>query len=153
MSAFKAPAISAPGQGSTVRAFGVLEMRITTGQTGGVMSVFEMTVPPGEGPPPHMHSLEDEFFRVLSGRFAFWCDGKETLLEAGGIIALPRGVPHTFRNAGDTPGRVMCMVIPGQFEHFFRDVEREQPSGPEAMVALAARYGLTFLPPDASQGR
>lgn len=152
MAVFTTPAVSSPGEGGIVQAFGSLRMRITTEQTGGAMCVFEMSVPPGEGPPLHIHSREEEFFRVLSGRFGFQCEGREVVLEAGGMIALPRGVPHTFRNVGDEPGSVMCVVTPGHFEHFFRDIERERPAGPEALATLAARYGLTFVPPSVEQG-
>jgi quercetin dioxygenase-like cupin family protein len=108
--------------------------------------MFEATVPPGEGPPLHMHEREDEFFRVLSGRFGFWCAGDYVELTEGGCIALPRGVPHRFRNIGESKGHIMVVVTPGGFENFFPIIELCKPETPEQIASVAMDFGLTFLP-------
>ncbi len=85
-------------------------------------------------------------FRVLEGTYAFWCNGAEVHLEAGGVIVVPRGALHRFQNIGETTGRLMIVVTPGGFEGFFGAVEREAPGTPAAIDALSARFHLHFVP-------
>ena len=40
-------------------------------QSGGAYFAMEAFVPPGGGPPPHIHTLEEETFYVLDGRCGF----------------------------------------------------------------------------------
>ncbi len=146
MQMFDKPAYSAPGTGTSVNAFGPHVIRIAAAQTGGRLGVFESEVPAGEGPPPHVHECEEEFFRVLEGRFAFWCDGARVDLEAGGVIIVPRGAVHRFQNVGNQTGRLMVVVTPGGFEGFFPAVEADQPQSPQEIDALAASFNLRFVP-------
>ena len=147
MNTFDQAVVSTPGAGTLALGFGPHVIRISAEQTGGRLGVFEAEVPAGEGPPPHIHENEDEFFRVLEGRFAFWCNGARVELEAGGLIVVPRGAVHRFQNIGDAPGRLMVMMTPGGFEGFFAAVETEAPGTPAAIDALAARFSLRFTPP------
>jgi hypothetical protein len=39
--------------------------------TGGAYGLVEASVPPGSGPPPHVHTREDEAFYVLDGQLEF----------------------------------------------------------------------------------
>lgn len=146
MQTFDQAAFSAPGAGTLVQGFGPHVIRIPAAQTGGRLGVFEADVPPGEGPPPHVHDREDEFFRVLEGRFAFWCNDRRVELGAGGVIVVPRGAVHRFQNIGESVGRLMTLVTPGGFEGFFAAVEEEAPRSPQETDALAARFGLRFVP-------
>lgn len=148
MSSLTRVVASPPGEGLPTRAFGTYLIRFTAPATGGSMGMFEINLPAGEGPPLHVHEREDEFFRILSGRFGFRCGEDAVELKEGGCILLPRGVPHTFQALGEGENRLMCIVTPGGFEGFFTDVDREQPATPEAMAELAARYGVSFLPPE-----
>ncbi|MCQ0969758.1 cupin domain-containing protein [Paracoccus sp. TK19116] len=146
MTSFVHAAYSAPGAGKQAMGFGPHLIRITAEQTGGRLGVFEAEVPPGEGPPPHIHEREDECFRVLDGRFAFWCNESRVELEAGGVIVVPRGSIHRFQNIGATAGRLMIVMTPGGFEGFFPAVEVEAPQTPHEIDALAARFSLRFAP-------
>ena len=49
--------------------------------------VDELT--PGSGIPPHVHTKEDEIFRVLKGEVELMVDGKTTLLKKGDMIGRP----------------------------------------------------------------
>ena len=39
--------------------------------TSGAFVLVEAVVPPGNGPPPHIHSREDEAFYILEGELQF----------------------------------------------------------------------------------
>jgi mannose-6-phosphate isomerase-like protein (cupin superfamily) len=140
------PVVSKPGEGEHILAFGDNLIRIAASQTSGQLGVIDVTVPPGDGTPPHIHAREEEFFRVLEGRVDFWCGNDHIVLEEGGCILLPRDVPHRFANQGDTPARLMVMVLPGGFEGFFSTAASRKPTSPGDIQALADAFGLSFLP-------
>lgn len=71
MTTFDKAAFSKADAGVEAIAFGRHIIRIAADQTGGSLGCFEAEVPAGEGPPFHVHEKEEEFFRVLEGRFAF----------------------------------------------------------------------------------
>ncbi len=146
MTNFTIAVASPPGHGTQAMAFGKHVIRIMAANTGGSLGMFEAIVPTGEGPPLHLHEREDEFFRVLAGRFGFWCAGNYVELAEGGCIALPRGVPHRFRNIGKTEGHLMVVVTPGGFENFFSIIELCKPETPEQVASVASDFGLIFLP-------
>ena len=147
MRRFENAAVSPAGEGVVAQAFGHHVIRIDAASTGGAMGVVEVTLPAGEGPPMHVHEREDEFFRVLSGRFGFWCGEEYVELTEGGVICLPRGIPHRFQNVGTKEASLMVVLTPGGFEAFFPAIERARPKDFGAIAAVAAGFGLTFLPP------
>ena len=81
--------------------------------TGGAYSLIHLTASPGFETPYHLHHTEDEAFYVLDGEFTFICDGKKTVLGAGGYIFLPRGVPHGLRCSSQKDTHLLIHVIPG----------------------------------------
>ena len=123
---------------------------VTRSHSAGIVGVFECTVPAGEGPPLHRHRNEDEVVHVIEGDYEFWLDGKISRAGPGSSVFLPRGVPHSFRVIGSTPGRNLAIATPGGFEAFFIDAaERDLriPADMPELMELAERYGLEFLGP------
>ncbi len=54
-------------------------------------------------------------------------------------------------NAGDVPARMIEIISPAGFEHFFRELAALVEAGPpqgEQIPALAGRYGLEFGEPE-----
>jgi mannose-6-phosphate isomerase-like protein (cupin superfamily) len=141
------PIIRPPGEGLRNHAFGERLIRIRAAETGGRFGLWEEPVPPGMGPPLHVHAREDEFFQVLAGRFRFRCGDTTGEGGPGTAVFLPRGIPHAFRNIGAEPGLLLIGVTPGGFEQFFLDVAAEGAADPAAAGAIGARYGLEFLGP------
>ena len=120
------------------------------GQTGGAFAQMIASVPPQAGPPPHVHHREDETFYILDGTFEFLVGDQTIAVSAGDYLVGPRDVPHTFRNVGDTPGRMLVTITPGGFEKFFVAVDQMAGKGaPDipAILALGAEYGIEFLLP------
>lgn len=115
------------------------------------LSIFEDVRRPGGGPPLHVHHREDEFFRIANGHFRLRV-GEETF-EAGpgDTFFLPRDIPHSFVNSGDTVGRIVCICQPGGFEQLFLDVMAEnlhEPGDIPKILELAERYEVEFLGPN-----
>ncbi len=146
MDSFDRAAVSPAGTGTLATGFGPHLIRITAAQTGGRLGVFEAEIPAGEGPPFHIHEREEETFRVLSGRFAFWCGANRVELDEGGLIVVPRGTVHRFQNVGDGFGRLMTMMTPGGFEGFFAAVGEAGAARPAELDRIAAGFHLRFVP-------
>jgi len=126
-----------------------ITVKIHGHDTGGVFSQIETTCGPGVGPPPHIHHREEETFFVVEGEFEFVCGGERTTGGPGTVAHLPRGVAHRFKNIGESTGRLLITITPAGVEEFFVAVgaltPKEQSDLPR-VVALAAEYGLEFVP-------
>jgi quercetin dioxygenase-like cupin family protein len=92
--------------------------------TGGSLVLLENLTASGGGPPPHIHTREDEFFYVLDGTFEIRIGDEQHALGAGGFAFVPRGTVHNFRNTGDAPSRILVGFTPGGMEGFFRESGR-----------------------------
>src|SRR5689334_2964147 len=59
--------------------------------------------PHREGPPMHVHFLEDEEGRIHSGTVSVVLDGRQISLGPGESTSIPRGTPHRWWNEGNEP--------------------------------------------------
>lgn len=147
------PILTAPDGGTRVNVLGIpMLIRIHGRDTGGVLSAVESHDVPEGGPPPHIHRREDETFQVLEGDYEFTVAGKSFVAGKGTTIFAPRGVPHTYRYLGRTPGRLLCVITPAGFEGFFEEIGALSPQQQQDLprvVEIAGRYGLEFPPPPA----
>ena len=129
--------------------------------TAGRYCLIDMLVPPGGGPPPHRHDFE-EMFTILEGEIELTFRGNQSTARAGQTISIPANAPHSFRNSGRTPARLLCMASPSGLEKFFAKVgdpvpsrtspapklnEPEQRARMEKAVALAAEFRTEILLP------
>jgi oxalate decarboxylase/phosphoglucose isomerase-like protein (cupin superfamily) len=109
--------IFAPSDASEVMSFGPAEMQ-------GAYSVMVGAGAPGQpGPPLHIHPNTDETFYVAEGEATFQLGDREVAGTAGCLVFVPRGMPHTVWNSGDSPLRGLIIVSPGSAEHEFVPVE------------------------------
>lgn len=132
-------------------------LKATTESTAeGTLFVMEASVPPGGGPPPHIHHGTDEAFYVLEGEIEF-LDGDRTFVAgAGSFVLIPKGRVHRFENVGTEKAKALIMATPAGFEHYFEEVG--QPAGEgdappispeevEKAIAAAPKYDSEILPP------
>lgn len=85
----------------------------TAADTGGERLVMERRIEPGNAPPPdHLHRQQEETFEVLVGRMWVRVRGEARTLAAGESVTVPKGTPHTFKNAGDDALRVRVTSRP-----------------------------------------
>jgi mannose-6-phosphate isomerase-like protein (cupin superfamily) len=114
-------------------------------ETGGGFSLVEHPIPPRSlCAPLHRHDGVDEYSFVLEGRMGAILGGEVVHAEAGELAFKPRDEWHTFWNAGDTPCRVLEIISPGGFEHFFREFDETMRDGTFDPVSLGTRYGIEF---------
>ena len=141
--------VTQAGQRSVVRAYGdEVHFHLTGAQTGGGFTLFTDITPPGGGPPPHYHEHEDELFFVLEGQMQFCKDGQWIEVGPGGTVYIPKGVLHTFKNAGPTPSKLLIRTSPSGFETFFErsQAEFQRTGGPDMgrLLEIAAEHGIRF---------
>lgn len=113
-------------------------------------ALFENLVPPGLGVPPHRHEAEDESFYVLQGAITFEVEGAGIQrLTQGGYAFGPRGLWHSFRNAGPEPANMLVTVTPGSnlLRMFAELSQLPMPPDPAKIGAITARFGVHMLPP------
>ncbi|MEP7356547.1 MAG: cupin domain-containing protein [Anaerolineales bacterium] len=117
---------------------------------GGRFALVEHRLAPGQlAAPIHTHEHEDEYSFVLEGELSALLGGELVRASAGSLVVKPRHQPHTFWNQGPGPARILEIISPGGFEHYFEaiaEVFAANPTEPDmaALAILAERYGLTF---------
>ncbi len=140
--------------GRTVAVVGDVYRFLATGaDTAGKYAVWEALVPPGGGPPPHVHSREEEGFYVLEGEITFQVDGQRLVASAGMFANMPVGTPHSFKNESGRPARMLISVAPAGLEEMFFEVGVPLPEGAttalpptreeiEKLLAVAPKFGV-----------
>jgi quercetin dioxygenase-like cupin family protein len=100
--------------------FGALaEIKATAADTGGQMTIVEVTEPPGAEAPLHVHHRDDEGFWILEGEVTFEVGGETIEASAGDYVFGPRDTPHRF-TVGDRGCRMLFILVPGGIEDVIR---------------------------------
>lgn len=146
------PVIAPPGSGQILHVFGdEIEFVLTGKETGGRLTQWIETTPPGGGPPPHLHTQEDENFYVIEGSVEFFRDGQWTAAAPGTVVFMPKNEVHAFRNSGDTPLKMLISTLPSGFENFFGDCAQAfagtAPPDMAQITEIAGRHGIHFATP------
>lgn len=135
-------AIAAIGLGITTKTDGT--------STHNAYSLFEYSIPAEtNGPPPHVHTREDESFICLTGRLDVHLGGEDYVLEPGDYLFLPRDVVHTFRNPYGEESRVISVVSPAGLERYYQALA-DLPPGPKdisVMQGVMAEFGIELRLP------
>jgi mannose-6-phosphate isomerase-like protein (cupin superfamily) len=115
-------------------------------EAGGGFSLVEHPIAPRTlCAPLHMHTREDEYSYILEGRMGALLGDDVVHAEAGDLVFKPRDQWHTFWNAGDEPCRLLEIIAPAGFEHFFRELgELMRAPEPEESEDFSRRYGIEF---------
>lgn len=155
----RSPLVRPTGEGQTIAVVGDVYRFLATGaDTNGTYALWEAIVTPGGGPPPHVHSREEEGFYILDGEITFTIAGEKRVATAGMFANMPVGIPHSFKNESPRPARMLISVAPAGLETMFFEIGVPLPpdatSAPppskeeiEKLLAIAPRYGLEILLP------
>jgi quercetin dioxygenase-like cupin family protein len=100
------------------------------------------------GAPMHKHTHEDEISYVLDGTLSVIQNGEVQTASPGEFVVKPRGIFHTFWNAGDGRIRFIEIISPGNFEYYFAEIAPflapGKPPELDKLMATALKYGLEF---------
>jgi len=128
---------------------------VTGEESGGAYFAMEALVPSGGGPPPHIHTREDETFYLIEGQIEFLLGDRKILAGPGDFVNVPRGSVHCFQNVGAKTARLVLTFTPAGIEKYFEETLEPAPEGvlqpPDNVKEVAARfveaaprYGIIF---------
>jgi quercetin dioxygenase-like cupin family protein len=101
---------------------GLAVIRATGADTGGQMTIVEMTEPPGTEAPLHVHHREDEAFFILEGSATLQVGDETFEVSAGDYAFGPRDIPHKY-TVSDEGCRMLFICTPGgNFENVVREM-------------------------------
>jgi quercetin dioxygenase-like cupin family protein len=141
------PVAIPPGSGKVLNILGVTH-KLTNAQTNGAFYVCEAIFPPESGSPLHIHHYEDELIYVLEGQIDIRLHKDKLHAPVGGIVHLPKNIPHALQNPLKTQLRIMVYAIPGGLENYFDEVEAALQDGSfdnEVHNKISKKYGLEWL--------
>lgn len=124
------------------------DLKISSKDTDGQMSVFEYIGLEKTGPPLHLHLEQDEVFYVVEGDYLFQLGDKQHELSAGDTIFLPRNVPHTWLQTTER-GKLIYILQPAiKMEEFFYAMdELGRPPSKEEAEKIFMAHGMKNVGP------
>ncbi len=134
---------------------GLYEVRLSSDETNGAVTLMQFTIPEGMAPPLHVHD-GDETVTVLEGRARFHIGDETVELGPGAAVFFPAGTQETFEPIGQV--KTLVAYTPGGIDKFFAEVgerasTREIPPPPEGppdfahLAEVAERNGLRLIGP------
>jgi quercetin dioxygenase-like cupin family protein len=153
------PTLRTPTEGNTIAVVGDVYRFLATGEdTNGKYAIWEAIVPPGGGPPPHVHSREEEGFYIIEGEITIQAGDVRIVATAGMFANMPVGTLHSFKNESKRPAKMLISVAPAGLEKMFFEVGVPVAQGAttaapptkgeiERLLAVAPRYGIEIKLP------
>lgn len=102
---------------------------------------------PGSGIPPHIHTKEDEIFRVIKGQVEIMVGNKTTTLKAGDLAFAPKNIVHSWKVVSDEKAKMCVSAFPAGMEHLFNELNDLLPGKPdfEKVGQICSKYGIRFV--------
>ena len=153
------PIVRKGDMGRTIAVVGDIYRFLATGEdTNGKYAMWEAIVPPESGPPPHVHSREEEGFFVLEGEITFHVGAVRIVAKVGEFANIPIGTPHSFKNESNQPAKMLITIAPAGLEQMFFEVGTPLPQGAttaplptkeeiEKLLQVAPQYGIEIRLP------
>ena len=142
------PKIIKDSEGNILNVIGDIQTHKLVGSdTGNQIVEWVDNVEPGVGIPPHIHTKEDEIFRVIKGQIEIMVDGKTTILNEGDVAFAPKEIPHSWKVVGTEKAKMITSAFPAGIEHMFKELA-ELPASPpnfEKVAEICAKHGIKFI--------
>lgn len=107
---------------SSAQSLWVLGHKVRPLATDDSYGMVEIVTPAGvQGPPPHFHKDESEFFFIVKGALDVVRDGEWSRVSAGSFVELPARTVHTFVNKTAEDVVWITGWRPKGFQKFFSD--------------------------------
>jgi quercetin dioxygenase-like cupin family protein len=100
--------------------------KLTREDTAGAYLLMEWRVPPQAGVAMHAQAGIETFY-IVEGSFSFRgqrsSEHYTLLAERGDVIHVAERVPHSYKNIGNDPGRMLVWMAPaGRAQQFFEEI-------------------------------
>lgn len=127
------------------------DIKVSSKDTDGQLSIFEYIGNAKGGPPLHIHLYQDEIFFVQEGKYKFQVSDETHYLEKGDTIFLPRNVPHAFAQLSEL-GKLLFFFSPsGKMEDYFRELSKfKAPPSPQEGAKVFADHDMKVVGPPLS---
>ena len=124
------------------------DLKISSKDTDGQLSVFEYTGLGKTGPMLHIHFNQDEIFTILEGEYRFVVGDEIKVLKAGQTIFLPRNIAHTWIQLSERGKMIYFLQPAGKMEEFFSLMNslKERPTD-EEMDRIHAQHDMKVVGP------
>lgn len=126
------------------------DIKVSSKDTNGDLTIFEYTGNDKGGPPLHIHLKQDEIFYIVEGEYLVQVGEEKFYVKSGDTIFAPKLVPHTFAQLTDK-GKMFYLFQPsGKMEDFFRKASKnsiQEPQTAEAGAKLFADHDLKIVGP------
>ncbi|GAB3003637.1 hypothetical protein GCM10027284_21710 [Cyclobacterium sediminis] len=135
-------------EGSVLNVIGDIQTHKLVGiETGNQIVEWVDNVEPGVGIPPHVHSKEDEIFRIIEGEIEIMVGGKTSVLKAGDIAYAPKNIPHSWKVVGTNKAKMITSAFPAGIEYMFQQLA-DLPEGPpdfNKVAEICQKHGVSFV--------
>ena len=145
-----------PSEGSIK--IGPLEIRflLTSDDSNGSVSVFEVLVPAGQklAAPAHKNDAYEEILYGIEGVLTWTVDGTPIEVGPGQALCIPRGAVHRFDNLGSEDAKQLAVISPAIMgPAYFREaaevIGTAAGGSPDRakMMDVFRRHGMTVAAP------
>ena len=130
----------------------VIDIKVSTLDTDGGLSVAEITSLHKGGPARHLHHEQEEWFYVVEGEYVIEVGDERYELVPGDSVLAPRKVAHVWAYVGEEAGRLIAALQPaGEIEAFFDELATlgSTPQH-EELSRVFSSHGLELVGPPLS---
>ena len=142
------PKIVKKDKGNVLNVIGDIQThKISGSDTNNQIVEWVNNVAPGVGIPPHIHTKEDEIFRVLKGKVEMLVGDKVLILEEGDIAYAPKNVVHSWKIIGTENASMSTSAFPAGIEIMFKELSK-LPQGPpnfDKVAEICGKHGIRFV--------
>ncbi|MFC9910325.1 cupin domain-containing protein [Streptomyces sp. NPDC059862] len=133
---------------------GLYEVKASSDETNGAMTVMEMTIPEGMGPPPHTHPGTESVY-VIEGTLRYHIGDETVEGGPGSFIHIPEGILERFEPTSTV--RLLITYTPGGIDGFFAEAgepaqrrelppQSDVPPDIDRLIEIAKRHGIQMQP-------
>jgi len=97
----------------------------------------------------HVHARHEESFVVLEGRYEVRVGEDIIVAVSGDYVFIPRGTPHTYRNVGPEPARLLNIMSPSDGVQLLSDLGSLAGTKVDdtLLAEIHSRHGATLVSP------
>lgn len=133
---------------------GLYEVKASSDETNGAMTVMEMTIPEGMGPPPHTHPGTESVY-VIEGTLRYHIAGETVEGGPGSFFHIPEGTLERFEPTSTV--RMLITYTPGGIDKFFAEAgepaqrrelppQSDTPPDVDRLIEIGKRHGIQMQP-------